>query len=57
MDSIKTWANVIVDGVKSVVLNSPPIRQTLCDSSLDLNDGLDVVELDTVPAELLDFFK
>ena len=34
-----------------------PSFDSFCDSTIELKGGLDVIELDTVPAELLDLFK
>lgn len=44
---------------------STPIKQTekpvavptLYDSAVDLSEGMEVHELDTIPAELMDFFE
>ena len=57
MSNPKIWTNVIVDGVKSVVSGSVTNRRAFNESSLDLDSGLDVEELNTIPSELLDFFK
>ncbi len=41
----------------AVVLDPTASKATLQDSSWDLKKGLDVAELDTIPAELMELFK
>jgi hypothetical protein len=54
---LKTWSDTVAEEPMPVVVGSIIARPTLRDSSHELLDGLDVDELDTIPAELLEFFQ
>lgn len=57
MSDVKTWSDTILEDSMPVVVDSVEVCYTQHDSTRELLAGVEMVELDTIPQDLMDYFK